>query len=108
MHGIIQNYIVPRAVFAVYRVALRVGQAVDGDNRNAVLFGEQINGGELRERVFVFARRDALNAYRNGNTRKEYRAVAGRGILTHTVTNERLARRGYYGISEAYKSMHSI
>lgn len=47
-------------------------------------------------------------AYRNGNTRKGYWAVAGSGILNHTITNERLARRGYYDISEAYKSMHSI
>ncbi|MGN0504249.1 MAG: hypothetical protein ACI4HJ_04295 [Ruminococcus sp.] len=37
-----------------------------------------------------------------------YWAVAGSGILNRTVTNERLARRGYYDISEAYKSMHSI
>ena len=28
--------------------------------------------------------------------------------ITHTITNERLARRGYYDISEAYKSMHLI
>ena len=34
-------------------------------------------------------------AYRNGNTRKGYWAVAGSGILQHTITNERLARRGY-------------
>lgn len=47
-------------------------------------------------------------AYRNGNTRKGYWAIAGSGILTQTITNERLARRGYYDISEAYKSMHSI
>ena len=47
-------------------------------------------------------------AYRNGNTRKGYWAVAGSGILTHTITNERLARRGYYDISEAYKSLHSL
>lgn len=47
-------------------------------------------------------------AYRNGNTRKGYWAVAGSGILNNTITNERLARRGYYDISKAYKSMHSI
>ena len=47
-------------------------------------------------------------AYRNGNTRKGYWAVAGSGILNHTITNERLAHRGYYDISEAYKSMHLI
>ena len=47
-------------------------------------------------------------AYRNGNTRKGYWAVAGSGILTHTITNERLAHWGYYDISEAYKSMHSL
>ena len=47
-------------------------------------------------------------AYRNGNTRKGYWAVAGSGILTHTITNERLARRGYYDISEAYKSLRYL
>ena len=47
-------------------------------------------------------------AYRNGNTRKGYWAVAGSGILQHTITNERLARRGYYDISEAYKSLHYL
>ena len=45
---------------------------------------------------------------RNGNTRKGYWAIVGSGILTHTITNERLARRGYYDISEAYKSMYLI
>ena len=47
-------------------------------------------------------------ANRNGNTRKGCWAIAGSGILTHAITNERLARRGYYDISEEYKSMHSI
>ena len=47
-------------------------------------------------------------AYRNGNTRKGYWAIARSGILTHTIINERLARMGYYDISEAYKSMHLI
>ena len=47
-------------------------------------------------------------AYRNGNTRKGYWAVAGSGILTHTITNKRLAHRGYYDISEAYKSLHDL
>ncbi len=51
---------------------------------------------------------DSWKAYRNGNTRKGYWAVAGSGILTHTITNERLARRGYYDISEAYKSLHYL
>ena len=47
-------------------------------------------------------------AYRNGNTCKEYWTVAGSGILTHTITNEILARRGYYDISEAYKCLHYL
>ena len=47
-------------------------------------------------------------AYRNGNTRKGYWAIAGSGILSHTITNERLARRGYYDISEAYKALHCL
>ena len=47
-------------------------------------------------------------AYRNGNTRKGYWAIAGSGILTHTLTKERLAHLGYYDISEAYKSLHYL
>ena len=37
---------------------------------------------------------DDWKAYRNGNTRKGYWAVAGSGILSTTITNERLARAG--------------
>lgn len=37
---------------------------------------------------------------------KGYRAVAGGGILTHTITNERLARAGYYSILNQYESLH--
>ena len=47
-------------------------------------------------------------AYRNGNTRKGYWAVAGSGILTTTITNKRLEYFGYYDISKAYKSLHLI
>lgn len=46
-------------------------------------------------------------ALRNGSTRKGYWAVAGSGILTHTITNERLARAGYYSILNRYESLHS-
>ena len=46
-------------------------------------------------------------AHRNGITRKGYWAIAGSGIEHYTITNERLARRGFYDISEAYKSLHS-
>ena len=46
-------------------------------------------------------------AYRNGNTRKGYWAVAGSGILTHTITNKRLAQAGYYSILNRYESLHS-
>jgi len=45
-------------------------------------------------------------AYRNGNSSKGYWAVAGSGILTRTITNERLARAGYYSISDRYESLH--
>ena len=45
-------------------------------------------------------------AYRNGNFRKGYWAVAGSGILTHTVTNERLARAGCCSILDLYESLH--
>lgn len=44
-------------------------------------------------------------AYRNGNTRKGYWAVAGSGILTHTITNERLVQAGYYSILTRYESL---
>ena len=47
-------------------------------------------------------------AYRNGNTRKGYWAVAGSGILTTTITNERLAQAGYFDIARKYKSLHSL
>jgi RNA-directed DNA polymerase len=49
---------------------------------------------------------DDWKAYRNGNTRKGYRDVAGSGILTHTITNKRLAQAGYFDISQKYKSLH--
>ncbi len=45
-------------------------------------------------------------AYRNGNSRKGYWAVAGSGILTSTITNERLAQAGYYSLSDRYESLH--
>lgn len=45
-------------------------------------------------------------AYRNGNSRKGYWAVAGSGILTHTITNKRLAQAGYYSILNRYESLH--
>lgn len=45
-------------------------------------------------------------AHRNGNSSKGYWAVAGSGILTKTITNERLARAGYYSISDRYESLH--
>ena len=47
-------------------------------------------------------------AYRNGNSRKGYWAVAGSGILTHTITNKRLAQAGYFDISKKYKSLHYL
>ena len=45
-------------------------------------------------------------AYRNGNSRKGYWAVAGSGILTHTITNKRLAAAGYFEILSHYESLH--
>ncbi len=48
----------------------------------------------------------AWQAHRNGNSRKGYWAVAGSGILTNTITNERLVQAGYYSILYAYESVH--
>ena len=45
-------------------------------------------------------------AYKNGNSRKGYWAVAGSGILTHTITNKRLAAAGYFEILNYYESLH--
>ena len=45
-------------------------------------------------------------AFRNGNTRKGYWAVAHSGILTHTLTDKRLAQLGYFNILEKYESLH--
>ena len=46
-------------------------------------------------------------AYRNGNARKGYWAVAGSGILTHTIPNERLVQAGFYSLLARYESVHS-
>ena len=45
-------------------------------------------------------------AYRNGNSQKGYWAVAGSGILTHTITNMRLVAAGYFEILNYYESLH--
>ena len=45
-------------------------------------------------------------AYRYGNSQKGYWAVAGSGILTHTITNKRLAAAGYFEILNYYESLH--
>ena len=44
-------------------------------------------------------------AYRNGNTRKGYWAVAGSGILSTTITDKRLAQAGYFDILAKYESL---
>ena len=45
-------------------------------------------------------------AYRNGNSQKGYWAVAGSGILTHSITNKRLVAVGYLEILNYYESLH--
>jgi group II intron reverse transcriptase/maturase len=45
-------------------------------------------------------------AYRNGNSQKGYWAIAGSGILTHTITNKRLVQAGYDSILNRYESLH--
>ena len=45
-------------------------------------------------------------AYRNGNSQKGYWAVAGSGILTHSITNKRLVAAGYLEILNYYESLH--
>ncbi len=44
-------------------------------------------------------------AYRYGNTRKGYWAVAGSGILSTTITDKRLAQAGYFDILAKYESL---
>ena len=39
---------------------------------------------------------------------KRILGYCGEWDIDHTIINERLARRGYYDISEAYKSMHGV
>ena len=65
---------------------------------------------KLRTRVqnLINLGMEPWKAYRNGNTRKGYWAVAGSGILTHTITNERLAQAGYFDILAKYESLHSV
>ena len=50
---------------------------------------------------------DPWKAYRNGNTRKGYWAVAGSGILQHTITDKRLAQAGNFDILARYESLHN-
>ncbi len=38
---------------------------------------------------------------------ESYWAIAGSGILTHTITNKRLAQAGYISILDRYESLHS-
>jgi group II intron reverse transcriptase/maturase len=45
-------------------------------------------------------------AWRWANTRKGYWHTSGSWILTTTITNERLARRGYSDISKKYEAVH--
>ena len=76
--------------------------------KNTNVYLETMETTENKGKELDKARYARMEAYRNGNTRKGYWAIAGSGILHHTITNERLAYRGYYDISEAYKSLHSI
>ena len=46
-------------------------------------------------------------AYRNGNTRKAYRVIAQSGILSPTITDQRLAQAGYFDILAKYESLHN-
>ena len=46
-------------------------------------------------------------AYRNGNTRKGYWTIAKSGILHSTITDERLAKAGYFDILAKYESLHT-
>jgi len=46
-------------------------------------------------------------AYRNGNSRKGYWAVAGSSILIHTITNKILEQAGYYSLLAQYESLSS-
>ena len=45
-------------------------------------------------------------AWRWANTRKSYWRIAGSAVLKVSITNERLARRGYVDISEKYEAVH--
>ena len=60
---------------------------------------------KTRVRNLIKLGMEPWKARRNGNTRKGYWAVAGSGILTHTITNERLAQAGYFDIAEKYESL---
>ena len=59
-----------------------------------------------RVKILIKLGMEPWKAYRNGNSSKGYWAVAGSGILNSTITNERLARAGYYSLSDRYESLH--
>ena len=61
---------------------------------------------KARVRELIKLGMEPWKAYRNGNSRKGYWAVAGSGILSLTLTNERLAQAGYCDILVMYESLH--
>jgi len=62
---------------------------------------------KTRVRNLIKLGMEPWKACRNGNTRKGYWAIAGSGILKTTITNEKLARAGYYDILAKYESLHT-
>lgn len=68
---------------------------------------EYIKNGGCLQRDSV-EQEEYAEAYSANGQEVEEKGGAWSGILIHTISNERLARKGYYDISEAYKSMHLL
>lgn len=63
-------------------------------------------GKRMRSLIQLGASRQ--QAYEWANTRKSYWRTSRSPILQRTITNERLAKRGYTSIEKAYRRRHSI
>lgn len=69
---------------------------------------KQWKKGSKRMRSLIRLGVSKQQAYKWSNTRKGYWRTSGSPILDFTITNDRLAKRGYTSIEQAYRRRHSI
>ena len=92
-------------------VGYEIGKNIDSELSMSALGNAIALRGRHKDLIFHSDRGSQYSskkykAYRNGNTRKGYWAVAKSGILTQTITDKRLAQAGYFDILDKYESLH--